>query len=131
MTAETMQTYALLRFAVARSNGSSFLFTTQYEMPFINKSEATKDRKVNVFQFRWTRVTGRGRIPGLRACVIGGENWKREGRSGEFNTTASSFLLSLSFEHRPCRLPYTQKGCPKYFLGCAILKDTGIPSHVL
>ena len=39
-----MQTYDLLKFALARSNGSSFLFKTQYEMPFINKSEA-KDRK--------------------------------------------------------------------------------------
>ena len=37
-----MQTYDLLKFALARSNGSSFLLITQYEMPFINKSEATK-----------------------------------------------------------------------------------------
>ena len=45
-----MQTYDLLKFALARSNGSSFLIITQYEMPFINKSEATKrsnDRKIN------------------------------------------------------------------------------------
>ena len=45
-----MQTYDLLKFALARSNGSSFLFKTQYEMPFINKSEATessKDQKIN------------------------------------------------------------------------------------
>ena len=45
-----MQAYGLLKFAVARSNGSSFLLITQYEMPFINKSEATKmskDRKIN------------------------------------------------------------------------------------
>ena len=45
-----MQTYDLLKFALARSNGSSFLLKTQYEMPFINKSEATKwskDRKIN------------------------------------------------------------------------------------
>ena len=34
-----------LKFAVARSNGSSFLLITQYEMPFINKSEATKRSK--------------------------------------------------------------------------------------
>ena len=45
-----MQTYDLSKFALARSNGSSFLFKTQYEMPFINKSEGTersKDRKIN------------------------------------------------------------------------------------
>ena len=49
ITAETMQTYDLLKFALARSNGSSFLLITQYEMPFINKSEArkgVKDRKI-------------------------------------------------------------------------------------
>ena len=39
ITAEIMQTYDLLKFALARSNGSSFLLITQYEMPFINKSE--------------------------------------------------------------------------------------------
>ena len=39
-TAEIMQTYDLLKFAfIARSTGSSFLLVTQYEMPFINKSE--------------------------------------------------------------------------------------------
>ena len=45
-----MQIYDLLKCALARSNGSSFLLITQYEMPFINKSEATKrlkDRKTN------------------------------------------------------------------------------------
>ena len=45
-----MQTYDLSKFALARSNGSSFLLITQYEMPFINKSEATKrlnDQKIN------------------------------------------------------------------------------------
>ena len=40
-----------LKLTVARFNGSSFLLNiTQYEMPFINKSEATKrskDRKIN------------------------------------------------------------------------------------
>ena len=49
-TAEIMQNYDLLKFAVSRSNGSSFLLITQCEMPFINKSEATKrsnDRKIN------------------------------------------------------------------------------------
>ena len=49
ITAEIMQTYDLLKFTLARSNGSSFLLTTQYEMPFLNKSEATKrskDRKI-------------------------------------------------------------------------------------
>ena len=45
ITAEIMQTYDLLKFALARSNGSSFLLITQYEMPFINKSEATKRSK--------------------------------------------------------------------------------------
>ena len=40
-----MQTYDLLKFASARSKGSSFLLITQYEMPFINKSEVTKSRK--------------------------------------------------------------------------------------
>ena len=39
------QAYDLLKFALARSNGSSFLLITQYEMPFINKSEATKRSK--------------------------------------------------------------------------------------
>ena len=50
ITAEVIQTYDLLKFALARSNGSSFLLITHYEMPFINKSEATKrskDRKIN------------------------------------------------------------------------------------
>ena len=47
-----LQTYDLLKFALARSNGSSFLLITQYEMPIINKSEATKkkrltDRRIN------------------------------------------------------------------------------------
>ena len=49
ITAEAMQTYGLLKFALARSNGSSFLLITQYEMRFMNKSEATKrskDRKI-------------------------------------------------------------------------------------
>ena len=54
ITAEIMQTYDLLKndllkFALARSNGSSFLLITQYEMPFLNNSEATnrsKDRKI-------------------------------------------------------------------------------------
>ena len=40
-----MQTYDLLKFVLARSSGSSFLFITQYEMPFINKSETTKSSK--------------------------------------------------------------------------------------
>ena len=48
--AEIMQTYDFLKFTLARSkNDSSFLLTTQYEMPFINKTEATKrskDRKL-------------------------------------------------------------------------------------
>ena len=40
-----MHTYDLLKFALARSNGSSFLLITQHQMPFINKSEATKRSK--------------------------------------------------------------------------------------
>ena len=50
ITAEIMQTYDLLKSALARSNGSGFLLTTQYEMPFMNKSEVTKRpkyRKIN------------------------------------------------------------------------------------
>ena len=50
ITAEIIQTYDLLKFALAQSNGSSFLLITQYEMPFINQSEATKrskDQKMN------------------------------------------------------------------------------------
>ena len=86
MTAETMQTYALLRFAVARSNGSNFLFITQYEIPFINKIEATKDRKINAFQFRWTKVTRAlgTRLPYPRpsACVIGGKTGNAKGDRG-------------------------------------------------
>ena len=45
ITAEIMQTYDLLKFVIARSSGSSFLLITQYEVPFINKSEATKRLK--------------------------------------------------------------------------------------
>ena len=51
-----MQTYDLLKFALARSNGSSFLLITQYEMPFINKSEAKKkvERPKNIRQmYKW------------------------------------------------------------------------------
>ena len=51
ITTEIMQTYDLLNFAIARSNGSIKLFLiTQYRVSFINKSEATKrsrDRKEN------------------------------------------------------------------------------------
>ena len=50
ITAEIMQTYDPLKFALARSNASTFLLITQYEMPFINKKEASKsskDRKLN------------------------------------------------------------------------------------
>ena len=45
ITAEIMQTYDLLKFALARSNGSSFLLITQYEMPFINKSEKKRSER--------------------------------------------------------------------------------------
>ena len=58
ITAQIMQTYDLLKFASTRSNGSiaSFLLITQYEMPFINKSEATKkvERPKNKRQmYKW------------------------------------------------------------------------------
>ena len=39
---EIMQTYDLLKFAIARFKSSTFLLITQYEILFINKSEATK-----------------------------------------------------------------------------------------
>ena len=42
---EIMQTYDLLKFAIARSNGSTllkFLLITKHEVPFINTNEATK-----------------------------------------------------------------------------------------
>ena len=44
ITAQIMQTYDLLKFALARSNGSSFLLITQYEMPFINKSTVKRQK---------------------------------------------------------------------------------------
>ena len=56
ITAEIMQTYDLFKFAIARSNGSSFLLITPYEMPFINKSEAKKkvERPKNIRQmYKW------------------------------------------------------------------------------
>ena len=46
----------LLKFALARSNGSRFLYIIQYKMPFINKSEATKmvERPKNKWQiYKW------------------------------------------------------------------------------
>ena len=39
------EAYDLLKFPLARSNGSSFLLITQYEMSFVNKSKATKRPK--------------------------------------------------------------------------------------
>ena len=45
ITAEIMQTYDLLKFAKARSNGSTqlkFLLITEHEVPFINTNEVTK-----------------------------------------------------------------------------------------
>ena len=59
ITAEIMQTYGLLKFALARSNGSNFLLITQYEMPFTNKSEATKkvERPKNKRQmYKWHKL---------------------------------------------------------------------------
>ena len=57
--AEIMQTYDLLKFALARSNGSSFLIITQYEMPFINKCEAAKRPKCRKINGKCTNDTHR------------------------------------------------------------------------
>ena len=52
-----MQTYDLLKLALARSDGSSFLLITQYEMPFVNKSEARKKKKKKKRQMhKWSHV---------------------------------------------------------------------------
>ena len=48
-----------VKFALARSNGSSFLLITQYEMPFINKSEATKRSKDRKIYGKYTNGTNR------------------------------------------------------------------------
>ena len=54
ITAEIMQTYDLLKFALAWSNSSSFLLITQYEMPFINKSDKKVERLKNIRQmYKW------------------------------------------------------------------------------
>ena len=53
------QAYDLLKFALARSNGSSFLLRTQYEMPFINKSEVTKSSKDRKIYRKCTNDTNR------------------------------------------------------------------------
>ena len=58
-TAEIMETYDNLKFAVARSNRSSFLLITQYEMPFINKIEVTKRRKDRKINGECTNATNR------------------------------------------------------------------------
>ena len=61
ITAEIMQTYDLLKFALARSNGCSFLLITQDEKPFINKSEATKrskDQKKYTANVQMARTVG-------------------------------------------------------------------------
>ena len=54
-----MQTYNLLKFALARSNVSSFLLITQYEMPFINKSKAAKRPKDRKIKDKCTNGTSR------------------------------------------------------------------------
>ena len=56
-----MQTGDLLKlkFALARSNGSSFLLITQYEMPFIKKSEVTKRSEVRKIYGKCTNGTNR------------------------------------------------------------------------
>ena len=58
-----MQTCDLLKFALARSNGSSFLLRTQYEMPFINnarvkwqKAQKTEKYTANVQMARTVGV---------------------------------------------------------------------------
>ena len=48
-----------LKFAVARSNRYSFLLITRYEMPFINKSEATKRSKDRNENGKCTNATNR------------------------------------------------------------------------
>ena len=48
-----MQTCLKLKFALARSNGSSFLLITQYEMPLINKSEAKERPKNKRQMYKW------------------------------------------------------------------------------
>ena len=56
-----MQAYDLFKFASARFNGSSFLLITQYEIPFINYSEATKrskDRNKNLANVLMARAEG-------------------------------------------------------------------------
>ena len=56
-----MQTYDLFKFALARFNGSSFLLITQYQIPFINYSEATKrskDRKKKPANVLMARAEG-------------------------------------------------------------------------
>ena len=56
-----MQTYDLFKFALARFNGSSFLLITQYEIHFINYSEATKrskDRKKTLANVLMARAEG-------------------------------------------------------------------------
>ena len=69
ITAEIMQTYDLLKIALARSNGSSFLLITKCEMPFINKSEATKRSKDRKIYGKCTNGTNR-RSPVWPVCFI-------------------------------------------------------------
>ena len=54
-----MQTYDVLKFTLARYNGSSFLIIIQYEMPFINKSEAAKRPKDRTINGKCTNNTNR------------------------------------------------------------------------
>ena len=61
ITTEIMQIYDLFKFALARFNSSIFLLITQYEMPSINKSEATKrlkDQKKNPANVPMARAEG-------------------------------------------------------------------------
>ena len=62
ITVEIMQTYDLLKFGIARSNGSTllkFLLTTQHELPFINTNEATKRSSDSTENGKCTNVTNR------------------------------------------------------------------------
>ena len=61
-TAEIMQPYDLLKFAIARSTALlyfKFLLIAQHEVPFINTSEATKRSSDQTVNGKCTNVTNR------------------------------------------------------------------------
>ena len=71
ITAEIMQTYL-----TAWSNGSSFLLITQYEMPFINKSEVTKRSKDRKIYGKCTNGTNRrSRVWPVCFIYISASSW--------------------------------------------------------